>query len=256
MNLQQYINESERTYHYRIKTVVELGDDAMDRLERVLMKHCPVDVSRPRKTMLQKHPMDFTTVDAAEVYIVDVELGVPASPYVLHKELCKSMGVNGDHLNVRGYNEPSEIENERLAAATEMDEEASAAGLEHTSVLLDPNYENGEEPQELAGDGYTKKFLSYLRKVQEEKPTQKKVDAPHPLSVWKDQPKQETTDEGDYNANIEGAPTIGKAGEGPDVETSNQGNLTDRKRTYKRQYGKDGSTKMLKRDVDTQKDPK
>ena len=256
MNLHQYINESERTYHYRIKTVVELSDDAMDRLERVLMKHCPVDIKRPRKTMLQKHPMDFTTVEAAEVYIVDVELGVPASPYVLHKELCKSMGVNGDHLNVRGYNEPSEIENERLAAHTEMDEEASAAGLEQTSLLLDPNYENGEEAQELAGDGYTKKFLSYLRKVQEEKPTQKKVDAPHPLSVWKDQPKQETTDEGEYNANIDGAPTLGKAGDGPDIETSNQGNLTDRKRTYKRQYGKDGSSKMLKRDVDTQKDPK
>lgn len=256
MNLQQYINESERTYHYRIKTVSELSDDAMDRLERVLMKHCPVDISRPRKTMLQKHPVDFTTVDAAEVYIVDVELGVPASLYTLTKELCKAMQINGDHLVVRGYNDPHEIENQYQSSKTEMDEEAEGKGLEQTSLLLDPNYENGEDPQELAGDGYTKKFLSYLRKVQEEKPTQKKVDAPHPLSVWKDQPKGEPTDEGEYNANIDGAPTIGKAGDGPEVETSNQGNLTDRKRTYKRQYGKAGTTKMLNRATDTQKDPK
>lgn len=256
MNLHHYLNESERTYHYRIKTVNELNDDCMDRLERVLMKYCPVDISRPRKTMLQKHPLDFSTVDAAEVYIVDVELGVPASSYVLHRELCQSMHINGDHLNVRGDNEPSEIENERLSAKTEMDEEAAASGMEQTSLLLDPNYENGEDPQELAGDKYTKKFLSYLRAVQEEKPTQKKVDAPHPLSVWKDQPKGEATDEGDFNAHIKDAPTIGKTGTAPDVEPSNQGNLTDRKRTYKRQYGKNGATKMLKRDVDTQKDPK
>lgn len=256
MNLHQYIHDSERTYNYRIKTVCELNDDAMDRLERVLMKHCPVDIKRPRKTMLQKNPLDFTTVDAAEVYIVDIELGVPASVYTLTKELCKSMGINGDHLVVRGYNDPHEIENELQSSKTEMDEEAEAAGMEQSSILLDPNYENGEDPQELAGDAYNKKFLSYLRKVQDEKPTQKKVDAPHPLSVWKDQPKGEPTDEGDYNANIEGAPTIGKAGEGPDVETSNQGNLTDRKRTYKRQYGKEGTLKMLQRTVDTQKDPK
>lgn len=256
MNLQQYIHDSERTYHYRVKTVCELSDDAMDRLERVLMKHCPVDIKRPRKTMLQKNPLDFMTIDAAEVYIVDVELGVPASSMALHHELCRAMGVNGDMIVVRGYNDPQEIESEAINAKKEMDEEASSKGMEQSGLLLDPNYENAEDPQELAGDGYTKKFLSYLRKVQEEKPTQKKIDPPHPLSVWKDQPAGEPTDEGDYNANIKDAPSIGKLGDAPDVETSNQGNLTDHKRTYKRQYGKGGTLKMLQRDVDTLKDPK
>lgn len=256
MNFQKYILDSERTYHYRLRTVSELGDNEMDRIERVLMKHCPVDISRPRKTMLQKNPLDFTNVDAAEVYIVDFELGIPASPFMLHTEMCRSLGINGDWMIVRGYNDPNEVENEAIVAKEEMDEEAKAAGLEQTSLLLDPNYENAEEPQELAGDGYTKKFLSYLRKVQEEKPTQKKIDAPHPLSVWKDQPAGEPTDEGEYNANIDGAPAIGKAGDVPEFTTSNQGNLTDRRRTYKRQYGKDGTLKMLSRETDTQKDPK
>ena len=162
MNLQQYIHDSERTYHYRVKTVCELSDDAMDRLERVLMKHCPVDIKRPRKTMLQKNPLDFMTIDAAEVYIVDVELGVPASSMALHHELCRAMGINGDMIVVRGYNDPQEIESEAINAKKEMDEEASSKGMEQSGLLLDPNYENAEDPQELAGDGYTKKFLSYL----------------------------------------------------------------------------------------------
>lgn len=256
MKLQQYIIDAERTYSYRIKTVCELGDDAMDRLERVLMKHCPVDIKRPRKTMLQKHPLDFATVDAAEVWIVDVELGIPASTYVLHEELCKAMGVNGDHLIVRGSNDPNEIESDAIVAKQEMDEEADGKNMDQTALLLDPEYENGEDPQELAGDGYTKKFLSYLRQVSKEKPTQKKIDAPHPLTVWKDMPAAEATDEGEYNANIKDAPTIGKGDDLTDGDISNVGNLTDSKRTYKRQYGKDGKTSMLKRDVDTTKDPK
>lgn len=254
MQFIDYIQAVEKTYCYKLKTIVILDDHAMDRIETLVMKYSPVDISRPRKLMLQSSPVDFhTVVDAAEIYVVDLEFNIPASPYVLHRELCQALGINGDHLVIRGANDPIEIENSMLAAKDSMDTEADDKGMVQASVLLDPDYKDGEASSgELYGNEYNSKFLDYLRKIQDEKPVAKKIDPPHPLSVWSEQPKPEM-DNGDFNKHIDGAPTLGDAGEGPNTNVSNVGNMTDHKRTYKRQYGKNGTLTMLNREVNTLK---
>lgn len=92
MNLKHYIAETERTYTYKLKTICQLDDYAMDRIEQVCLKYQPIDISRPRKLMMQKAPLDFNNVDAAEVWVVDFEFGLPVSSYVLGEEIRYALG--------------------------------------------------------------------------------------------------------------------------------------------------------------------
>lgn len=255
MDLKSYIAETERVYRYRVKTVAVLDDYAMDRLERTIMKYDPVDISRPRKLMMQKAPLDFTTVDAAEIYVTDLTLALPASSYVLQKELGKVLGLPETHIIVRGYNDPTEIENERLVAGAELNAEAIEKGMKPEALLNDSEYSEAQQTGELYGDAYNAKFLDYLKGVQKEREAESKVDAPNALFKWLDMPQNDVADDaGGFNANVE--PAKGGENDGGEQTPSNQGNLTDRKRNYKRLYGKNGTRTVLSRDVDTTKDPK
>jgi hypothetical protein len=253
----KYIAETERSYNYRLKTVAKLDDEAMDRIERIVMKYQPLEISEPRKTMLQKNPLDFTNVDAAEVWIVDLTLGLPASGYVLGEEIRHSLGVPENQVIVRGSNDPTEVESERLNAAAEIGEEAAKLGLKPSGLLTDPTYSEVTPSSNLYGKVHNEKFLDYLRTVQKEREENAKIEPASPLFKWMDMPKQETHDDGLYNADIADAPRLGKAGPKTDgSDASREGNLDSRKQTYKRQYGKTGERTMLSRTVDTTKDPK
>jgi hypothetical protein len=253
----KYIAETERSYNYRLRTVTPLDNTAMERIERIVMKYQPLEVSEPRKTMLQSNPLDFTNVDAAEVWIVDFTLGLPASGYVLGEEIRHSLGVPANHVIVRGANDPTEVESERLVAAGEIGEEAAKLGLKPSGLLSDPTYSEVTPAADLYGKAHNEKFLDYLHTVQKEREEKSKVEPTSPLFKWIDMPKQETHDDGLYNADIPDAPRLGRAGPKTDgSDTAREGNLDDRKRTYKRQYGKTGERTMLSRKVDTAKDPK
>jgi len=262
MNLKQYIAEAERVYNYRLKSVLPLDDAAMDRLETAILKYQPLDITRPIKTMLQKNPLDFPNVSAAEIYMCDLTLGLPASSYALQNEIRVALGTPDSHIVVRGYNDPTEVETNRLNTMAELDADARDNGLEPRGLLTDPHY-NEADPvnSELYGNSYNSKFLNYLRKVEKEDADKNKVDAQNSLFSWMDLPKADVADDdGEYNKNIKDAPTVGnKNGETINTGASNQGNMVDNKRTYKRLYGKNGlrsKDTVMSKEVDTLKAPK
>ncbi len=260
MSLKKYIAETERSYNYRLRTIAALDDDAMDRIERIVMKYQPIDISRPRHTMLQANPLDFTNVDvyAAEVWIVDFVLGLPASGYALGEEIRSALGLRERHVIVRGSNDPTEVESERILAGNAIGKEAAKLGLKPSGLLTDPEYSEVTPVADLYGKEHNERFLDYLRTVEKERNEAMKVDPLSPLFSWLDMPDQDVpTDEGTYNDNIPGAPRLGKAGARTDgSDAAREGNLDDRKRTYKRLYGKTGQRTLLGSTVDTTKDPK
>jgi hypothetical protein len=259
MNFKQYVDEATSFYNYRIKTICILDDNAMDWLERVVLKYDPVDISKPRKLMLQKAPLDFTNVPVgSEVWMVDIQTALPVSSYVLQKELQLALGLPETHVVVRGANDPVEIENERKNAEDEIDKEAAAKGMTRDALLNDPDYtEADHDTPELYGDDYNGRLLGYLRTVQKEREGDQKIDAPNAKFGWLNMPKPDVADDnGAYNSDIAGAPTIGQPGDGQDLPTAPQGNLSGHKRTYRRLYGKDGARSTISRDMDTTKDPK
>ena len=87
MNFKTYLDQVEKVYSYRIKTVAPLDDLALDRIERLIQKYDPIEMSAVKKTIHQRQPLDFIGIQNAEVYIVDIVLGLPVSSYILQQEL-------------------------------------------------------------------------------------------------------------------------------------------------------------------------
>ena len=123
MNLKEYLLRVEKSKKYRIKSIVEIGDDQMDVIEKVLIKYRPKTVARPKKLMYQTNPLGFTGVKNAEMYIIDIELTVPVAPQALEFELEERLGlqlrrvhqarpcerndgVNAANWNQRAYSSP------------------------------------------------------------------------------------------------------------------------------------------------------
>ena len=111
-SLKHYLTESERTYNFRLKIANMIEDEVMDRLETALEKYDMKSLSKPKKTPIQEHPMDFQTLSNAEVYIMDAELQYPATAYQLYEYISQTVGIPANQLVVINKDHPEEIARE------------------------------------------------------------------------------------------------------------------------------------------------
>ena len=211
MSLQEYITESEKQYHLRLKTIVPVDDAVMDRLENSLAKYNPLMISRPVKTILQRAPLDFPNVEAAEVYIVDMTFGMPAAPHILRADIRKLLDAPENYVFVRDCNEPGEIETLRLNALADIELEAERRGLRQAAVLTDPDYSEGEDydTASLFGNDYNEALISYLSSVEKERRGAVARVETAPFK-WLDLPDRdpEPVSGENYNAHIKDAPFV------------------------------------------------
>lgn len=203
MDIKQYIKESEKEYHLRIKTICPITDKEMDKIEHVITKFDPLDITRPKKTILQKNPLDFPFIDSAEVWIIDVTFRLPASPFVLRETLRKALDIPEKWVVVRTYSDPLEDEEARENAIKDIDDEAKRRGLVPAPLLsTDSKYPeaNDVDSKTLFGDEYNNSLLNYLNTIEKEKKEkQKSKDSPFNwLDINKDLPEEN----GDYNKDL------------------------------------------------------
>lgn len=233
---------SDKKYHYRVKTVIELDDDAISRIERAIAKYVPLDIGQVEKTIFQRNPLDFPGIENREVYIVDITLEYPASSYILQQELRFALNIPEKFIVVRGENEPTEVENQRLNAEADMTEEAEAKGLTRDAMLNNSDYPEGKDVdgKDYYGDEYNSRLTGYLAKVAAERKAKAEVvapNAPKPFKWLEQEPKQ---DSADFNANVKGAAPsasnrkAGKAGD--ETAAADAGHLDDNTKTHKRIY--------------------
>lgn len=245
MDIRHYIAQAEKTYSYRIKTVFPLTDDVMGRIEQLILKYKPLDLGSPRKTMFQKAPLDFPTVQGAEVYMLDIELGLPCSGVVLARELTQALGVPDKFIVVRGENDPTELETERMVAKAEMDETAEKAGETPGARLDLPGYDEVEaqDGSELYGDKYNRRFLGHLKAVEDERIEAMKLkNTPAPFG-WLDV-------KADPEVPTDPGPTIGMEAGKENDQIGNRGNLDNARQKYTRLYQKQGKTYVKRSDGD------
>jgi hypothetical protein len=228
--LRKYFDDAERRYNYRIKAIIELDEQALDDIEKALMKYNPFGMTQVSKTILHRNPLDFPNVSAAEVYSVDICLGLPASPVVLIRELSTAMGCHASEVMVRGENDPTEVETQRILAAEDM----AAEGDDDTATLLDTALDYPEhdavDGASLAGDAYNGRLLNTLKQIADERKTH----------------TQKTHDYDDVKSDVaaDGGPEP-DLGDAEHAETSKQGNLDDNNKKYARVY-KNG--RVIKKD--------
>jgi hypothetical protein len=168
-----YLVASTKEFRYRIRTVVPIDDIMMDRIEYLLSKYDVVSIDGPKKTIMQANPLDFTTLIAAEIYILDIVTHIPISPFILQQELKHILGTTDSMIVVRGENDPTEIQATRQEEVVASDLEAMNKDLRKAPLLSNdpryPEYETVVSDAPIAGNEYTKRFLKYLAKVAAER---------------------------------------------------------------------------------------
>jgi hypothetical protein len=225
MHLHQYLAEAEKQYHLRLKTIVPLDDVAMDRIEMTVAKYLPLAISQPKKTIIQRQPMEFPEVQNAEVFIVDMTFGLPIAPPVLRDDIRKVLNAPDSHVFVRNQISPGELEIERINAIADIEAEAAAKGLSLVAVLDDDDYNQSDHDNAaMFGNSYNAAFLSYLSTVQQERADQIVKVETAPFN-WLDLPDRKSNeivqDDADFNAHIAGAPKVAPQGiTSPEVNKS------------------------------------
>ncbi len=189
MSFKNYYEQVQQTFDFRIKSVGRIGDEEMDKMELVLDKYRPSKIGKPKKMMFQTTPLGFTGVKNVEVWFFDVTLTVPAHAPTLANDLRTTFGLSGNSGLIQ-VSDPHADD----AAADAAEEAAEDAEKPKEALLLDPDYKEAEDvdADEHFGDAYNKKFLSYVKEVEEKRELNKQVDAPHPITKWAEQPKDAT----------------------------------------------------------------
>lgn len=111
-SLEQYLAENEVVHEFRLKVAMEPTDKQLDALELHLRKYEAFDIGTPKKTIIQRNPRDFRSIDAAEVYMIDFKTRQPASPLQLLAEIAQKTGIHERFLIIRNKMEPLHIEDE------------------------------------------------------------------------------------------------------------------------------------------------
>lgn len=254
-SFRQYLAEAQsKEYHYRIKTVEEMTEEKINKIEKVLDKYKLIEFNGPKKTIIQDHPLDFTDIENAEVYVFNAITKYPVSSYILLQELKTSLQIPEKFMVVRGDNEPIEVETERLRAMDEMEAEAEEKGYKRESLLSTeqhyPEAERNDYSTKFYGDEYNLRFKSYLANIAATRKSMK-YQSHDELYDWT---KEEVVDSPNYdgygfNDHIKDAPEVVHKGKVSKKKTkedhypqdaeehiSHEGNFDDDVRKYTRSY--------------------
>jgi hypothetical protein len=154
-SFRSYLVESEQTYKFRIKMAEKCSDETMDALETALQKYDMKSMSKPKKTPIQEHPMDFQTLTNAEVFIMDTELQYPVTAHQLYEYISQTVGVPASHLVVIDQAHPEEIARE---------EALKEEGDEYEAKLDDAEYKDADKikAEDHFGDKYNENMIKDL----------------------------------------------------------------------------------------------
>lgn len=165
----QRLLEAHREFHYRLKTVVDLTDERMEDVERLLHRYHLVKMGAIHKLDGDLDTLEFSDVENADISYLDFVIGVPVSAYILQQEMRSILNVPEKFVVVRSDNEAVEVDSARIQLLQTLDKVAAEAGHYRAGSLLSTDREYLEQEQPLVkdafGDTYNKRFLNLLSKV-------------------------------------------------------------------------------------------
>lgn len=216
-SFKELLNESQKTFSYRLKTVVNMDDPKMEDLERLLKRYNLLDIGSVHKIPAKYDSLEFRDIENADVYYVDFMIGVPMSAYILQQELRAVLNLPEKFLVVRADNEAIEVESVKNQLLRTLDQKAKQEGYTDKGSLLstDRFYLDAEQPltDSAYGDKYNSKFLNLLQQIASSRKTQtfqttSDLNPVGQMQKVEQQPKQDTTD---FNAHLRGVKPVYKS---------------------------------------------
>ena len=234
-NFRDYLAESAKSYVYFIKFATKPADEQVGTIESWLKRYDLKELVAP--VVVDDNHKDFIDVQNRNVHSMKVVLGVPISQYILLQDLKDAANVSEKLMVVRSQNEPIEMYSQFDAWERKADAEADKKNeISAARLSTDREYADAEQPKtdDLFGNEYNNKLLTYLAGVADSRPTME-VDPPAPLFSWiqmediaPGEPRQDTTN---FNTHIKGAPMpITKGDDSTPVDSkwlNNTGTMSD-----------------------------
>lgn len=141
-SLRDYIIETKKTYHFRIKFANCKIDDAFKKsLEDVLKTYDVVSVEGPKNEPIQLVHPDFPKMGSVDVSSIDIAVNYPANDSNIRNLINQKLGVPFDHMMVFNKNQiDGNIDYSEIARRKE-------------PALTDPELEQSDEnAQDLVGE--------------------------------------------------------------------------------------------------------
>ena len=156
-----YYEQSKRPFDFRIKLAEPLEKEALDKIKRCLEQFEVITVAES-KTMFHRNTMDFSTLPASEVTILDVSLTYPTTPQCLLPMVAEASGLSENQIIVTTPDHPEE-----QRAEAEVERESG----EYRTITGEDYYddEGNTLSADFFGDDYNMNFLQELQKFRDDR---------------------------------------------------------------------------------------
>lgn len=160
--LHDYLMGLKKEHEYTVRIANRmLSDEDMKRIENNLKAHELIEITSPKKTIFQMHPLGFTEPTKSEVMIFNVKLGLPASCFYLGREIAKILKISEIYVVVNGADNP----------LPELNLEKDPNYV--PKVSTDPAYPEDKDlppAEDLYGDKYNQKMLKTILDARKKDP--------------------------------------------------------------------------------------
>ena len=153
---QEILNESKKTYNFKIGIAGDLPEGCEDNMRTSLKKFDITEMSKGKRTPVQERPLDFPTLENMNVTYFDVALNYPTTAPVLAEYISQCCNIHTSHLVVKNEGNMSDV---------------------YQAIPEDTTYETmlttedmgGESAQKDVGENRVMDLLKELEKVRKER---------------------------------------------------------------------------------------
>lgn len=106
--LSDYLNESKKTYKFKVSVAGELPEGFESKLKTAMEKYSVASFTKGKKTPIQERPLYFPNLENVEVTFFEVEVHYPTTEQVLQEYVARNCTIPATHIVVKNANSPSE----------------------------------------------------------------------------------------------------------------------------------------------------
>jgi hypothetical protein len=158
-NFLNYLEQSQKTYEFRIKIANIDPAEKLTMLESALNAYGLESLSKPKRLPLKESDVDFPNHGTVELYLMDAVLTYPCNEYQLRTIIAERAGIAQANIVVVPKNHPEEQRRWNEDDASDIKE------YKQGEAVLDKPYEDNPEAKK-AGDAYAS-FNSILKELTE-----------------------------------------------------------------------------------------
>jgi hypothetical protein len=159
----EHLNESQKTYTFKVGVAGDVPEGFDDRLESSLRKFSIKNMTPGKRTPIQEKPLDFPNLQNMEVTYYEIELAYPTTQQVLEEYIGQCTGVHRQYVRVF---DPESREISKLEISHLPSDKAYVAALE--SDYVDRIGTN--DAQNEVGGNRVMDLLKELEKARKERP--------------------------------------------------------------------------------------